>query len=94
MPLSTPNVTQAQIVGYLTALLSACVILFKLDLTDAQMGAAIALIGAGVPIAHMIADAVIRRGRATVAAAQAISGNKPAPLETDANPAAPGAGGA
>lgn len=94
MPLKTPDLTQAQIIGYLSAILSAVVILFKLDLTDAQMGAAIALIGAGVPMAHMIADALIRRGRAGVAAAQALHGAPPVPLETDAHPAAPGAGGA
>lgn len=83
MPLKTPNLTQAQIIGYLSAIVSAAVILFKLNLTDAQIAAAIALIGALVPVAHFFADAIIRRGRAQVAAAQALHGAPPAPLEQD-----------
>lgn len=71
MPLKTPDTTTAQLIAYLTALVASAVILFKLDLSDAQIAAAIAGIGAIVPLGHMIADAIIRRGRASAAAAQA-----------------------
>lgn len=69
MDFKKPDITPAQIVGYLTAILSAVTILFKLDLTDAQMAAAVALIGSLVPLGHFIADAIIRKGRAGIAAA-------------------------
>ena len=76
MPLKTPNTTTAQIIAYLASIVSACVVLFKLDLTDTQQGAAIILLGAVVSLGHMISDAVIRRGRSNVAAAHAIGASR------------------
>lgn len=69
MPLKTPDITTAQIVAYIAAALSAAIVLFKLNISDAQQAAALALIGALVPLGHMIADAITRNGRAKVAAA-------------------------
>lgn len=73
MPLSTPDVTPAQIISSLTALAAACIVIFKLDMTDAQRGALVAAIGIIVPLVWQIADAVIRRSRAQAAANIALS---------------------
>ena len=83
MPLKTPNTTTAQIIAYLASIVSACVVLFKLDLTDAQQGAAIILLGAVVSLGHMVSDAVIRRGRSTVAAAHVIGSSLPVLAKVD-----------
>lgn len=67
--MSTPDVTAAQIVGALGALITALVVLFKLDLSDAQQAGLITALGTIVPVAWAIADAIIRHGRSKVAAA-------------------------
>jgi hypothetical protein len=61
--MSTPDITPAQIAAYLTAIASACVVLFKLDLTDAQQAAIVGAISAAVALAFPIADSIIRHGR-------------------------------
>jgi hypothetical protein len=63
--MKTPDLTPAQIVSYLTAIASGLIALFALDLSDGQKAAVIGLIGATVPLAYGIADAIIRHGRAT-----------------------------
>lgn len=67
--LDTPNTTTAQYVAYATAALTAIVVLFKLDVSDVQQGAAITLLGAVLAAFHLYSDAKIRNGRATMAAA-------------------------
>lgn len=63
--LKTPDISTAQIVGFATSILTALVVLFKLDLSDAQTGAIIAIIGALAPVGLFVSDAIIRHGRAT-----------------------------
>lgn len=66
--LSTPDITPAQIVAVLVALVGQLV---ARGLIGNDTGAVVAQIAAlAVPLVWMIADAVIRHGRAKVAAAQ------------------------
>lgn len=67
--MSTPDTTTAQIIAYAQAALTALIILFGLDVTDAQKGAAIALLSAALGAFHLYSDAKIRNGRAGVVAA-------------------------
>lgn len=67
-----PNITHAQVVSALTALLTACVVLFKLNLTAEQQAAAISVIGTVVPAVWIYADAHLRGKRNEVVAAQHI----------------------
>lgn len=68
--MKTPDTTTAQYVAYATAILSALVVLFKLDVSDAQQAAAITILGAVLAAFHMWSDGKIRNGRAGIAAAQ------------------------
>jgi hypothetical protein len=68
--MATPDLTPAQLVSALVALLGAAVVLFKLDLTQEQQAAFATAIGTIVPTAWLIADSIIRHGRASVVAAQ------------------------
>lgn len=63
--LSTPDVTPAQIGAWAAAIVSIAVVLFKLNLTDDQQGVIVAAIVGVVTAVHLIADAIIRHGRAT-----------------------------
>lgn len=86
---SMPNVTPAQIVSALIALLSVATVLFKLDISDADMAVIIGAVGTIVPAAWLIADAVLRRGRAAVVVARIENGlpeNPPAPVAEQAAP--------
>lgn len=65
-----PDITPAQVVAALVALAAACVVLFKLDVSDAQMAAVVGALGIVVPVAWALADAIIRNGRTKVVAAQ------------------------
>lgn len=65
-----PDLTAAQVVSALTAILTACVVLFKLNLSAEQQGAAIAIIGTVVPSVWIYADAHLRGKRNEVLAAQ------------------------
>jgi len=73
-PFKTPDTTTAQIVAYATAIIAALVVLFGLDVSDAQQAAAVTIIGAVVSAFHMWSDAKIRNGRAQIAAAQIMKG--------------------
>lgn len=72
MPLETPDITPAQVISALTSLVAAAVVIFKLDMTDAQRGAIIGAISVIVTIVWQIADALIRRGRAQALAATTV----------------------
>lgn len=67
--MKTPDTTTAQIIAYATAALASLVVLFKLDITDAQQGAAITVLASVLGAFHLYSDAKIRNGRAGVAAA-------------------------
>jgi hypothetical protein len=73
----TPDFTPAQIVAGFTAILGALVVLFKLDLSDAQQAAFTTIIATLVPVGFFVADAIIRHGRArnaeNIAAAKSAS---------------------
>lgn len=68
--MKTPDITPAQIVSGCGAVLAALVVLFKLNLTGEQQAALLTVIGTVVPVAWQISDAILRHGRAGVAAAQ------------------------
>lgn len=78
--MNTPDITPAQIIAGLTALLGAVVVLFKLHLSDEQRAAFITIIGTIVPLAWTLGDAIIRHGRS-----RALS----APVPTSAAKATP-----
>ena len=67
--LSTPDFTPPAVISFLTMIVGACVVLFKLDLTDAQQGALITILGALYVVAAFLHDALVRRGRARLEAA-------------------------
>jgi hypothetical protein len=83
--MKTPDITPAQIAAYLTAIVTAGVVLFKLDLTDAQQAALVAGISAAVALGFPLADAIIRHGRsrqlAPPPAAPVVNVAAPAPAE-------------
>jgi hypothetical protein len=62
--MKTPDITPAQVAAALGA------VLFKLNVSDEQMAVIVGAIATVVPAAWAIADAIIRHGRAGVAAAQ------------------------
>lgn len=68
--MSTPDITPAQIVGLITTLLSSVVVLFKLDLSEAQQAAAVSIAGVVVAVAFMVSDALIRRARTNIKVAE------------------------
>lgn len=61
---ATPDFTPEAIVSIVLGVISNLVILFELDLTDAQRGAISGLVTAVVLAAFLIHSAVIRSGRA------------------------------
>jgi hypothetical protein len=67
MPLSTPDITKAQILSLVTAALGLAVS-FGLDLSTGQQAAVIAFCTAAL-VFLPVADAIIRHGRSKVAAA-------------------------
>lgn len=60
---NTPDITLAQIIGWVTALITSALILFKLDMTDAQKGALLALSTTLVTVGWFVADMIIRKAR-------------------------------
>jgi hypothetical protein len=72
--MKTPDFTPAGIGAILLALITNLIVLFDLDLSDAQRGAITGVVSAVVLAAFLIHDAVIRHGRANVAAAAVASG--------------------
>lgn len=65
--MSTPDVTRAQIVVYLNAVVVAAVVLFKLDLSDAERGLIVAGLAGLVGLGAILADAILRRARVLLA---------------------------
>jgi uncharacterized membrane protein (UPF0136 family) len=61
---ATPDFTPEAIVSLVVGVIADFVVLFKLDLTDAQQGAISGLITTIVLAAFLIHSAVIRSGRA------------------------------
>lgn len=61
--MKTPDITPAQIVALVKSVL-ILLAAFGLALTDKQLDAILALVALVVPVALVIADAVIRKGRA------------------------------
>lgn len=59
-----PALTTEAFVAYIAAALSAAVVLFKLNLTDAQQAAAVTIIGGLLTVGIPFAGAIIRKGRA------------------------------
>ncbi len=84
--MSTPDITPAQIVSMIAALLGAIVALFGLDLSDQQQAAVLTIAGVFVPIAFMVSDAMIRRGRAKLAAANVYAKAESALVDTLRDP--------
>jgi len=71
--MKTPDITAAQIAAWAAAVLGALVVLFGLDVSATEQAA---LIGGGssfIGAAHVIADAIIRHGRATGVAAATVA---------------------
>lgn len=68
--MKTPDVTPAQIAVALAAIVSACVVLFKLNISDAEQAQLVIGLTAVIGVSWKIADAIIRHGRAGVVAAQ------------------------
>lgn len=69
--MKTPDITPAAITALVLGVITNVIILVGLDLTDAQRGAITGLVTAVILAAFLIHDAVIRQGRAKIAAAQA-----------------------
>ena len=65
--METPNVTQAQIIALVSAVIGLVVTVGLLDDTTAQ--AVLGVASAAVPLALILADAIIRKGRADNATA-------------------------
>jgi hypothetical protein len=60
----TPDFTPEAIVSLILGVVANLIVLFGLDLTDAQEGAISGLITTGILVAFLIHSAVIRSGRA------------------------------
>lgn len=82
--LATPDVTTAQFTGLATALLGAGTVLFKLNISDAERAAIVGVIATLVPVTHMLADAIVRHGRAKTQAA--LIAARPADYDKNAPP--------
>jgi len=63
-----PNLTQAQVVAFVSVLATVLAVVFKLNLTDEQQAVIAGAIVAIYALGHLIADAVIRHGRASAMA--------------------------
>lgn len=59
-----PALTSEQVVALATTVITSLIVLFKLNVTDAQQGALIALIGTGYTVFTLVHAAVVRNGRA------------------------------
>jgi hypothetical protein len=59
-----PALTSEALVAYVASLIAAIVVLFKLNLSDAQQAAAVTLIGIALTVGIPLAGAITRRGRA------------------------------
>lgn len=59
-----PAVTGEAGIAYVASLVAAAVVLFKLNLTDAQQAFLVTLIAAVLAVAIPVAGAIIRKGRA------------------------------
>lgn len=81
--LKTPDVTPAQLVAIVSAIIGVAVA-FGAPITDAQSAALVGLAGV-VASALLVGDAVIRNGRARVAAAATAAAG---PRNADGSPAA------
>jgi hypothetical protein len=75
--MKTPDFTPVGITSILLAVVTNLVVIFGLDISSAQQGAITGLVSAIVLAAFLIHDAVIRHGRAGIAAA-AVSSADPA----------------
>jgi hypothetical protein len=80
--MNTPDFTYPALVAALVGLASALVVLFKLDLTDAQQGGLTAAIGAVVTLGWFAHDAIVRHGRSNIAAAK-LAAQSPPPAPAD-----------
>jgi hypothetical protein len=60
-----PDITPAQLAAWLATLISVIVVLFKLNMTDAQQGALVTILVAVATAFHFVSDGIIRHGRAT-----------------------------
>lgn len=67
--MNTPDFTLPALSALAVSLATACVVLFKLDLTDAQKGALTVIVGAVCTIGWFAHDAIVRHGRSKIAAA-------------------------
>jgi len=67
----TPDITPAQIAAAVAAVLSACVVLFKLDISDGEQASLVTALGVFLAVAWQIADSIVRHGRSKKAAAEA-----------------------
>lgn len=68
--MSTPDpfLTQEQLVALAATILTSLITLFKLNITDAQRGALLALIGTAYVIFALVHAAIVRHGRAAALA--------------------------
>lgn len=85
--MKTPDFTLPALTALAVSFVTACVVLFKLDLTDAQKGALTVIVGAVCTIGWFIHDAIVRHGRAGLAAAQ-VAADAAAPVAPDPEPLA------
>jgi hypothetical protein len=67
--MKTPDITPAQVLAVIAFILAQCVAFGWIDGTAQQ--AILSAVGTALPVAWALADAMIRRGRSNVAAAQA-----------------------
>lgn len=66
--MKTPDVTPNQYGTWIAGVVAAAVVLFKLNLSGVDQGILVAGIVSAVGIGQSISDAIVRHGRATVAA--------------------------
>jgi len=78
MPLKTPDLTPGAIIALLSALVSNLGVIFWPGMASDVKGAIIGVITVVVLAAFLIHDAIIRKGRAGVVAAQMSAGANPA----------------
>ena len=85
-PLATPDLTPGAIVALLTGLVSNLGVIFWPGMTPEIKGAIVGVITTVVLAAFLIHDAIIRKGRASIKAAEAAAGVNPANAEGYAPP--------
>lgn len=74
--MKTPDFTPPAITALILGAVANVIVLVGFDITDAQKAAIDGLITTGVLVAFLIHDAVVRNGRAKVAAAAVSSGTQ------------------